>query len=94
MPQIDVLTVTDFLEFAKKNQALLRYIPDPRDWVQIDKKWVCDVLYTLDPAGVQDMINDCLETRKVKNELSKHLNVNMRPEFAKALSECQSFSSK
>ena len=85
MPQIEGLTVTNFLEYAKTNRVLLKHIPDPRDWVHIDKKWVCDVLYTLDPAGVQEMINECMETRKVKVELSKHLNVNMRPEFARAL---------
>ena len=85
MPQIEGLTVTNILEYAKNNRVLLKHIPDPRDWVHIDKKWVCDVLYTLDPAGVQEMINECMETRKVKVELSKHLNVNMRPEFARAL---------
>ena len=93
MPQIEGLTVTNFLEYAKTKPALLRHMPDPRDWVHIDKKWVCDVLYTLDPEGVQGMIDGCLETRRVKNDLSKHLNVNMRPEFAKALAECQSYSS-
>jgi hypothetical protein len=62
--------------------------------VHIDKKWVCDILYTLDPVGIQRMISECLETRKVKNDISKNLNVSMRPEFAKALSECQSYSSK
>ena len=67
-------------------------MPDPRDWVHIDKKWVCDVLFTLDAAGV-GQIDECMETRRVKNDLSKHLNVNMRPEFAKALEECQSYSS-
>ena len=40
------------------------------------------------------MINDSMETRKVKVELSKHLNINMRPEFARALDECLNFSSK
>ena len=73
---------------------MLQYLPDPRDWVHNDKKWVCDVLYTLDAKGIQDMINGCMETRKIKVELSKHLNVNMRPEFAQALANCQSFSSK
>ena len=73
---------------------MLKFLPDPRDWVHIDKKWVCDVLYSLDPQGIQDMINGCMETRKIKVELSKHLNVNMRPEFAQALANCQSFSSK
>ena len=76
------------MEYAKGNQAMLKFLPDPRDWVHIDKKWVCDLLYTLDPDGIQNMINECLETRKVKVELSKHLNVNMRPEFAQALATC------
>ena len=40
------------------------------------------------------MVNECMETRKIKVELSKHLNINMKPEFAKALAECQSYSSK
>ena len=72
----------------------LKFLPDPRDWVHMDKKWICDLLYTLDPGGIQQMINDSMETRKVKVELSRHLNINMRPEFARALDECLSFSSK
>ena len=40
------------------------------------------------------MIDECMETRKVKNEISKHLDVNMRPEFAQALANCQIYSSK
>ena len=52
MPQIEGLTVVDFLEYAKQSPNLLRYLPDPRDWVHIDKHWVCDVLYTLDSAGI------------------------------------------
>ena len=86
--------MADFLQYAKNRSQMLKYLPDPRDWVHIDKKWVCDLLYTLDPEGIQTMINECVETRKVKVELSRHLNVNMRPEFAKALAECQKFSSK
>jgi hypothetical protein len=61
---------------------MLKYLPDSRDWVHIDKKWLCDVMYSLDPGGVQQMINGCMETRKIKVELSRHLNINMRPEFA------------
>ncbi len=48
MPQIDGLTVEDFLKFARSRAALMRFLPDEKDWNHIDKKWVCDVLYTLD----------------------------------------------
>ena len=82
VPQIGGLTVWDFLEYAKKNPYMLKYLPDARDWVNIDKKWVCDVLYTLDQEGIQEMVKGCMETRKLKFELSKHLIVNMRSEFA------------
>ena len=94
VPQIEGLTVSNFLEYARADPSLLKYLPDPRDWVHIDKKWVCDILYTLDSKGIQEIIDGCMETRKIKVELSKHLNVNMRPEFAQALANCQTFSSK
>ncbi len=94
VPLIEGLTVVYFLEYAKSKTGMLKYLLDSRDWVHIDKKWVCDLLYTLDPNGIQQMINSAMETRKVKVELSRHLNISMRPEFAKALEDCLNFSSK
>ena len=52
VPQIEGLTVEDFLKLARKKPALLKYLPDEKDWNHLDKKWVCDVLYTLDTKGV------------------------------------------
>ena len=52
VPQIEGLTVQDFLEYAKNKPEMLKYLPDTRDWVHIDKKWLCDVMYTLDSHGV------------------------------------------
>lgn len=46
VPQIEGLTVEDFLNHARKKPPLLRFLPDEKDWNHIDKKWVCDVLYT------------------------------------------------
>ena len=34
----------------------------------LDKKWVCDVLYTTDQKGVQDMINAAVVARWRKLE--------------------------
>ena len=70
------------MEYAKNHPNMLKFLPDSRDWVHIYRKGVCDVLYTLDPEGIQTLVNECTETRKIKVELSRHLNVNMRPEFA------------
>ena len=30
----------------------MKLLPDERDWDHLDKKWVCDVLYSRDPVGV------------------------------------------
>ena len=85
MPQIEGLTVQDFLNYARTRPALLKHLPDERDWVHMDKGWICDLLYTLDSDGIQAMINAAMDERKLKVELSRHLNVHMRPEFAQAL---------
>ena len=47
VPSYEGLTVDDFLLFAKKDAAILKYLPDERDWLKIDKKWLCDIFYTL-----------------------------------------------
>jgi hypothetical protein len=47
---------------------LLKYLPDERDWQHLDKKWVCDVLYTKDTEGIQTMIKRAMVKRKEKLE--------------------------
>jgi len=51
-------------------------------------------LYTLDPDGIQNMINTAMSIRRDRLEKSRDLVVEMRPEFADALSKCLNFSSK
>ena len=52
MPQIEGLTTKDFLDHARKKPALLKLLPDEGDWHHLDKKWMCDVLYTKDTEAV------------------------------------------
>jgi hypothetical protein len=61
VPQIEGLSIEDFLEHARKKPELLKYLPDESGWNHVDKKWLCDVLYTMDAPGVQEMINRSLE---------------------------------
>ena len=94
LPQIEGLTVEDMLEFARTKQAVLRHLPDERDWDHIDRKWLSDVLYTVERAGFDRMIKDAIKERKERLEDKHNLNVSMRPEFVQALQNCMSFSSK
>ena len=64
VPQIEGLTVEDFLRHAREKPALLRYLPDDKDWNHLDKKWVCDVLYTQDTEAVKTMITKAMNDRK------------------------------
>ena len=46
----------------------MRHLPDETGWNHVDKKWVCDVLYTLDTDGIKTMINNALAKRREKLE--------------------------
>ena len=94
MPQIEGLTVEDMLEFAKGKQQVLRHLPDERDWDHMDRKWLSDILYTVDRANFDRMIKDAVKARRDRLEDKHNLNVSMRPEFAQAFQNCMSFSSK
>jgi hypothetical protein len=48
VPQIEGLTCEDFLSYARGKPLLLKHLPDEKDWLGLDKKWVCDVMFTLD----------------------------------------------
>lgn len=94
VPQLEGLSAAEFLKLAKSKPRTLRYLPNERDWLHLDKHWICDVLFTLETDAVQAMIDDALVARKEKLEKRQDLNIVMRPEFVKALSSCMSFSSK
>ena len=72
----------------------MKFLPDEKDWNHIDKKWVCDMLYTLDQSAIKDMITKAMNERRKKIEQSQNMLVEMRPEFVEALKRCNSFDCK
>jgi len=94
VPQIEGLTVDDMLESSKGKAAVLRHLPDERDWDHIDRKWLADVLNSTDKANFERMIKAAVKARKERLEDKNNLNVSVRPEFAKAFQSCMNFSSK
>jgi hypothetical protein len=54
----------------------------------LDKKWLCDVLYSLDMHGIKQMIDHAMKLRRDKVEQSQDMIVEMKPEFAEALKKC------
>ena len=82
VPYIEGLTIEDFIKYARKEPLLLKYLPDEGDWHHLDKKWMCDVLYTQKPQGIQTMITKAMQDRKKRLETTQNQLVDMRPEFA------------
>ena len=84
----------DMLGVAKTSINTLRHLPDERDWESLNRKWLADIIFTVDRVKFEKMIKDAVKARKERLEEKHNLNVEMRPEFAQALQNCMSFSSK
>jgi hypothetical protein len=82
VPQIEGLTLESILELAKTSTAALRHLPDERDLDDLNRKWVADILYTVERAKFEKVIKDAVKGRKERLEEKHNLNVEMRPEFA------------
>jgi hypothetical protein len=94
VPQIEGLTVEDMLDLAKTSQNALKHIPDERDWDGLNRKWLADILYSVERAKFERAIKDAVKARRDRLEDKNNLLVDMRPEFAAAFNNCMSFSRK
>jgi hypothetical protein len=72
----------------------MKHLPDQRDWDHMDRKWLSDILNTVDRAKFEKMVKDAAKERKTRLEEKRNLVVEMRPEFAQAFQSCMNFSSK
>ena len=82
VPQIEGLTVEDMLDLAKTSPNALRHIPDERDWEGLSRKWLADILYTIERAKFERAMKDAVKVRKDRLEAKNDMLVDMRPEFA------------
>ena len=94
VPQIEGLTVEDMLESSKGKAAVLRHLPDERDWDHMDRKWLADVLNSTDKPNFERMVKAAVKARKERLEDNNNLNVSIRHEFAQAFQSCMNFSRK
>jgi len=86
--------VEDMLAVAKTSVNTLKHLPDERDWDGLSRKWLADIIYTVEKAKFEKTVKDAVKKRKERLEEKHNLNVEMRPEFAQALQSCMNFSSK
>jgi len=36
----------------------MKYLPDEKDWIHLDRQWLGDVIYTVDAKALQDMVHE------------------------------------
>ena len=46
----------------------MRHLPDERDWDHMDRKWLSDILFTVDKVKFEKMIKDSVKARKERLE--------------------------
>jgi hypothetical protein len=70
------------LTLAKASPNALKHIPDERDWDGLNRKWLSDILFTVEKVRFEKAIKDAVKARKERLEQKNDLLVDMRPEFA------------
>jgi hypothetical protein len=63
------------LDLAKTSHRAMSHIPDERDWEHMDRKWLADVLYTVEKGKFETAIKNAVKARKERIEEKQHLNV-------------------
>jgi hypothetical protein len=79
------LTIPEILNYAAKCRAVEKFTPALKDWVHVDRKWLCDLLFTCDTEGFQLMIDVARAKRKKVVVEKANTLVGIRAEFATAL---------
>jgi hypothetical protein len=90
---IEGLQVSELLKFIELAK-ISRYFPDVKDWMHVDRKWLCDMLYSLKSQSFDILVNMCIETKRKKSDVAKGYVVPIRAEFADALKNASICSSK
>ena len=68
LPHIEGLTVEDLIEYARTKDDVKDYLPDEQDWIHLDRQWLGDVMYTLNPKEIEGMVAKARKERKEKHE--------------------------
>jgi hypothetical protein len=63
---------------------MLKHLPNEKDWVHIDRKWLCSTLNTLDRGWFETILNAAQSKRVQKHEQRRNQKVEMKLEFAMA----------
>jgi hypothetical protein len=70
------------------------YLPDEQDWHQLDRKWLCDLLYSRCTEDFDELVHESLESKRAKHIEKHSMVLDMQPDFYDALKNTVAFASK
>ena len=94
VPVIEGLTIEQLLKYAEGVDKVKAYVPDLKDWIHVGRKWLCDIIYTIDTVNFQKHIDECLRKKRKTNVEKQNSMTGIRAEFVSALANSVVFSSK
>ena len=105
VPQIKGLTVSDILAEARRFVKIDEYMPNLGKGKQPDRNFVCnigklfpsynyDLVNTLIPNKLRDLIEDWMSKREVKFIKKRNLEMKVLPEFKELFCNAPGLSSK
>ena len=48
------------------------YLPDEQDWVNLDRSWLANVIYTTDTEAITQYVDNILKNRRAQLEESQN----------------------
>ena len=94
VPQYDGLNLEALKAFVYGDEQLAKYFPEPRDFWMLEKKFVCDLCYSVKRQEFADWVQARLDARNVKKATVQDSQVVMSEKVAKAFMESKMVSRK
>jgi hypothetical protein len=63
IPHLEGLTVNNLLNMAQQSEEVMSYLPNPRDWKKIDRQWLGDILNSIVPQELEQLISNSMHQR-------------------------------
>ena len=99
LKQIDVpkyaeLNVKSIWNHITKSENLKRYFPDYKSTQVIERKYIFDVLHTIDSEFVISKVNEVQRLKIVEDRIEHNEVIKIRKDLLKEISNANYFSSK
>ena len=77
VPHFDDLTLEEFIKFAKDHPEALKYLPDERDLLNLQRQYIIDIIYTVIGQPFKEWVDERILIRNNKLKVTRNLDIAM-----------------